>query len=96
MKTAGHPYFHPTIFGPSLLDMGYQQAINKFDAMGDPDKEKYKDYFNGIALEILQSNPNLDLQRQLKTYLVELDRRRSTDYTKVFPTIAELIKDIEV
>jgi organic radical activating enzyme len=96
MKTAGHPYFHPTIFGPNLLDMGYQQAIDKFDPMGDPDKEKYKDYFNGIALEILQSNPNLDLQRQLKTYLVELDRRRSTDYTKVFPTIAELIKDIEV
>lgn len=96
MKTGGHKYFHPTIFGPMLLNMGYQQAIDKFDAMGDPDKMKYKEYFEGIAKEIAHSQSNPNLQRQLKTYLTELDQRRGTDYTKTFPTIAKLLKDIEI
>jgi len=96
MKTGGHPYFHPTIFGPTLLDLGYRKAIDLFDPMGDPDKAGYKDYFEGIAKEIAQSKPDLELQKQLKTYLVELDRRRNTDYTVTFPSIAELLKDIEI
>lgn len=96
MKTGGHEYFHPTIFGPVLLDLGYRQAVDMFDPLGDPDKTNYKDYFEGIAKEIAQSKPDLELQRQLKTYLVELDRRRNTDYTSVFPTITELLKDIEI
>lgn len=96
MKTGGRNYFHPTIFGPKLLDLGYQQAIDMFDTLGDPDKEKYKDYFKGIALEISQSKPDFNLQRQLKTYLTEIDRRRNTNYTSVFPSIAELLKDISI
>jgi hypothetical protein len=96
MKTGGHAYFHPTIFGPKLLELGYQQAIDRFDDHGDIDKAKYKEYFEGISMEIADSKPNIELQRQLKTYLVELDRRRNTDYVKVFPTIAELLKDIEI
>lgn len=96
MKTGGHKYFHPTIFGPKLLELGYQQAIDKFDPLGSLEKINYKEYFQGIAKEISQSKPNLDLQRQLKTYLIELDRRRNTDYTKTFPLIAELLGDIVV
>jgi hypothetical protein len=96
MKTGGSPFFHPTIFGPKLLELGYQQAIDKFNALGDPDKENYKEYFKGIALEMQHSQPDYQLQKQLKTYLLELDRRRNTDYTKTFPTIAELLKDINV
>jgi organic radical activating enzyme len=96
MKTGGHKYFHPTIFGPKLLDLGYQQAIDMFDTSNDPDKQKYKEYFQGIASEIAQSKPNLDLQRQLKTYLTELDRRRNTDYTTVFPSITKLLQDVSV
>jgi organic radical activating enzyme len=96
MKTGGHDYFHPTIFGSVLLDMGYRTAIDIFDPMGDPDKSSYKDYFEGIAKEIAQSKPDLELQKQLKTYLIELDRRRGTDYTETFPTIAELLVNVEV
>lgn len=96
MKTAGHPYFHPTVFGPELLNLGYLEAINTFKDYNDPEKSKYKEYFEGIAKEIAQSKPNLDLQKQLKTYLSELDQRRGTDYTKVFPSIAKLLADIEI
>ena len=74
----------------------YQQAINQFDDYGDIDKAKYKEYFEGIAMEIANSKPDLNLQRQLKTYLVELDRRRNTNYVVTFPTIAELLKDVEI
>jgi organic radical activating enzyme len=98
MKVGGRhiTYLHPTIFGSKLLNMGYQQAIDQFNDYGDVDKAKYKEYFEGIAMEIADSKPNLELQRQLKTYLVELDRRRGTDYVAVFPAIAELLKDIEI
>ena len=96
MKTGGNPYFHPTIFGPEMLNLGYQEAIDTFDDYNDPEKSKYKEYFEGIAKEIAQSKPDVDLQRQLKTYLVELDRRRGTDYTTVFPSIARLLADIEI
>lgn len=95
MKTGGRDYFYPTIFGPALLELGYQQAINKFDDLGDVDKAKYKDYFQGIAKEIANSKPDINLQRQLKTYLIELDRRRGTDYVSTFPAIAALLQDIE-
>lgn len=95
MKTGGREYLHPTIFGPALLDFGYQQAIDQFDDLGDVDKAKYKDYFQGIAKEIRASKPDVELQTQLKTYLIELDRRRGTDYISTFPVIAELLKDIK-
>lgn len=96
MKTGGHPHLHPTIFGEEILSKGFTQSIDLFDPMNDPEKIKYKDYLNGIALEIENTAPDLNLQKQLKTYLTELDRRRSTDYTKTFPTIATLLKDIEI
>ena len=33
-------------------------------------------------------------QKQFKIYLSELDRRRGTDYTKIYPQIYNLLKDI--
>ena len=96
MKTGGVKFLHPTIFGDTMLALGYQEAIDIFDSLGDIDKENYKEYFKGIALEIAQSSPDINLQRQLKTYLTELDRRRKTDYTKTFPTIAELLESIQI
>jgi organic radical activating enzyme len=96
MKTASAGHFHPTIFGPKLLELGYQEAINEFNDFNDPEKSNYKEYFKGIAMEIAQSKPDITQQINLKTYLTELDRRRGTDYTKTFPTIAELLKDIEI
>lgn len=95
MKTASSGHFHPTIFGKDLLP-GFEQAIDEFKDFGDPEKSNYKEYFKGIALEIEQSSPNIKQQQRLKTYLTELDRRRNTDYTKTFPYIAELLRDVVI
>ncbi len=67
MKTAGRDFFHPTIFGPQGLDLGFQKAIDQFDDLGDIDKANYKNYFQGIASEIRDSKPDINLQRKLKT-----------------------------
>ena len=95
MKTGGRDFLHPTIFGPQVLSLGFQKAIDQFDDLGDIDKANYKNYFQGIVSEIRDSKPDIDLQRKLKTYLLELDRRRGTDYVSTFPALASLLKDIE-
>ena len=96
MKTGGWSFLHPTIFGKQLLDLGFNTALDKFKTFEDPEKLAYLDYFRGIAKEIEQSQNDVTEQKQLKTYLVELDRRRNTDYTKIFPEIAGLLADIEI
>lgn len=96
MKTGGHSYLHPTIFGKQLLDLGFTVALDKFKTFEDPEKLSYLDYFRGIAKEIEQSQIDILEQKKLKTYLVELDRRRNTDYTKIFPEIANLLAHIEI
>jgi len=95
MKTGGRDFLHPTVFGPQVLSLGFQKAIDQFDDLGDIDKANYKNYFQGIVSEIRDSKPDIDLQRKLKTYLLELDRRRGTDYVSTFPALASLLKDIE-
>ena len=96
MKTGGHPSLHPTIFGNQILELGFNGALDKFKTFNDPEKTSYLDYFRGIAKEIEQSQVDILEQKKLKIYLVELDRRRNTDYTKIFPEIAELLTGIEI
>ena len=92
MKAAGRDCLHPTIFGNKLLDHGFNQALELYDTMNDPEKTAYKDYFVGIGKEIEQTPENKQLQSELQTYLEELDRRRGTDYKVTFPYIHQLLK----
>lgn len=96
MKVGGRQYLHPSIFGPQILDLGFTKALNEYQTFNDPEKIAYLDYFKGIEKELSVSVPNVDKQRQLKTYLVELDRRRNTDYTVIFPEISKLLQDINI
>jgi hypothetical protein len=96
MKAGGRDFLHPTIFGKQVLDLGFTEALDKFKTFDDPEKTSYLDYFRGIAKEIENSVADNVKQKQLKTYLVELDRRRNTDYTKIFPEIAKLLDNIEI
>ena len=88
---AGRPYLNPTIFGDKILDLGINQAIAKFDTQDDPIKTGYLNNLKGIAEECRNTEPDFMQQKLLKTYIKELDRRRSTDYKTLFPTIAELL-----
>ena len=88
MKLGVPNFLGPFVFGSSLANYGFNQSLAVFDPMGDPEKISYKDYFEGIAKEFASTSADALAQQQLKTYLIELDRRRGTDYTKTFPVIA--------
>ena len=63
---------------------------------GHPDSVKvnHKKFMEGNMAEFETREPNLIRQKQLKIYLTELDRRRGTDYKKVFPQIAEWLENV--
>jgi organic radical activating enzyme len=90
MKTAGKSFLHPTIFGPALLDLGFNEAVDIF-VTDSPEKISYLEYIKGIGSEIANTGPSIELQEKLKIYLNELDRRRGTDYANTFPEITKLL-----
>lgn len=94
----GTGYLYPGIFGKKINSLGLEEAIEKFDTntAGYPDSVKIaqKKYMQGHVTEFANATPDLHRQKQLKTYLSLLDRRRGTDYTKVFPEISAWLKDL--
>ena len=75
-----------------------KKAVDTFDPMAsgykDSVKEQHKLYMNGICKEMASVKPNITRQKQYKIYIEELDRRRGTDYKKLFPFIAEWLDKI--
>ena len=92
------PYMYPGIFGKKINEWGLREAIESFDtnSHGFPDSVKvnHKEYMNGIMKEFDSREPSLVRQKQLKTYLTELDRRRGTDWTKIYPQMYNEMKDL--
>lgn len=87
----GRPYLNPTIFGEDILPLGIDKAIEVYETNGDVIKEAQLNNLKGIRTECANTEPDLLQQKLLKLYLKELDRRRNTDYTKLFPTIDKLL-----
>ena len=88
---AGRPYLNPTIFGKDILPLGIDKAIEVYETNGDVIKQAQLNNLKGIRTECASTEPDLLQQKLLKIYLKELDRRRNTDYTKLFPTIDKLL-----
>jgi hypothetical protein len=88
---ARRPYLNPTIFGNAILPLGINEAIEIYESNGDPIKEAQLNNLTGIRKECENTEADLLQQKLLKTYLKELDRRRGTDYRKLFPTIENLL-----
>jgi hypothetical protein len=97
-ETGPREYMYPGIFGKKINDWGLRQAIELFDTTshGHPDSVKinYKEYMQGIMQEFDKREPSKLRQKQLKIYLNELDRRRGTDWKKIYPQMWELVKDL--
>ncbi len=92
-------YMYPGIFGRKINDIGLTEAVDLFDinSYGHPDSVKvnHKKFMEGNMIEFENREPSLIRQKQFKIYLKELDRRRGTDYTKVYKNnIASWLKDI--
>ena len=49
---------------------------------------------NGIIKEFDKREPMPERQKQLKIYLSELDRRRGTNFRKIYPQISKALGDI--
>ena len=92
------PYMYPGIFGSLVNEWGLREAIETFDTntKGYPDSVKvnHKTYMKGILSEFEKREPSLKRQKQFKIYLNELDRRRDTDWTKLYPQMYEKLKDL--
>ena len=92
------PYLYPGIFGPKVNHWGLLEAIELFDVNtgGHPDSVKvnHKKFMQGNTIEFDSRTPDLKRMRQFKIYLEELDRRRSTDYSKIFPQIYSDLKNL--
>ena len=90
-------YLYPGIFGSKINEWGLGEAVELFDTNtnGFPDTVKlnHKKFMQGNMHEFSKREPMLLRQRQFKIYLNELDRRRGTDWKKIYPQIlAEIEK----
>jgi MoaA/NifB/PqqE/SkfB family radical SAM enzyme len=92
------PYLYPGIFGKKINEWGLREAVELFDTISygysDTVKVNHKKYMQGIMKEFEQREPDLYRQKQLKIYLTELDRRRSTNFSKIYPQIWQEVKDL--
>ncbi len=96
MQAGGKEWMHPSIFGPQILDWGYNDAISMLEDLNIPGLENVTtkhavEYFKGIKKSIEKSSPNKKAQQDLHKYLTELDRRRGTDYRQLFPILYDAI-----
>ena len=91
-------YMYPGIFGNKINEWGLREAVEMFDTRShgysDSVKENYKSYMQGIMKEFEGREPSPLRQKQFNIYLKELDRRRGTDWTKIYPQIYEEVKKI--
>ena len=81
-------FFNPDIFGKELFD----DDFNIIDSLMLEDSEfnlNIKKYMQGIHSQISNSSPNIKEITNLKNYLENIDKRRNTDYTVLFPWLAE-------
>jgi organic radical activating enzyme len=92
------PYMYPGIFGSKINEWGLREAVESFDTKtngyDDSVKVNYKNYMVGIIKEFELRSPDFKRQKQFKIYLNELDRRRGTDYSKIYPQIHRLIEHL--
>ena len=92
------PYLYPGIFGSKINDWGLSEAIELFDVNtnGYPDSVKvnHKKFMQGNITEFSKQTSDPKRLKQFKIYLDELDRRRGTDWKKVYPQMFEIVKDL--
>ena len=87
--TVQHPkFFNPDIFDKELFDDDFKIIDSLM--LGDSEFNlNIKKYMQGIHRQILNSSPNVKEIINLKNFLENIDKRRNTDYTVLFPWLAE-------
>jgi hypothetical protein len=57
-------------------------------------QQQTREYLKGIALQSANAQPNIGETRKLRTFLDEMDRRRHTDWRKVYPWLEPIFEEI--
>ena len=92
---ANPPFLDPSIFGHYLsdyMDKLYQssQAIRNI-GYWTPDIS----YLDGFIMQIKSANVNLEMMKELRNFLDELDRRRNQNWRSIYPWMDEIfIKEL--
>lgn len=81
-------YMNPDIFGPNTFKKDFE-IIESLMLDNTEHSQITRKYMNGIKLQLECSQPNKTELVKLKKYLETLDSRRKTDYTTLFPWLAE-------
>ena len=85
MQTVFAPHYHnPDIFGGKFWENDLQNCVNAMP-VDNWQEHTQKNYLIGIAKQIMSVEAKPSLIKQLHTHLDELDRRRGTDWKKIFP-----------
>ena len=80
----GKPYLHPKIYGYNFWKDDFQKIIKVMPNDTEMDK-KIKDFFKGSFNSIIEKDPQEKLIKNFKFYLDQLDKRRNTNWRKIFP-----------
>jgi MoaA/NifB/PqqE/SkfB family radical SAM enzyme len=84
-QTVFAPEHHsPDIFGPDLWSNDFERALSLMPETNWQESHA-KNYLSGIYKQIQNSCKNPKMIVKLLTHLDELDRRRGTDWKKLFP-----------
>ena len=76
-------YMFIDIFG-DLFEQDFQRALSKLPVATQEQQSTYN-YLNGISQQSYSNGVNHTEVLKLKTFLTEMDRRRSTNWREIFP-----------
>ena len=88
MTVVNPSHMRPDIFDPDVFEEPMRQILSKIGTEQDYDIG-LKKYMEGIAKQISADGADLTQLNHLKIYLEEIDKRRNTDYTVLFPWLVK-------
>jgi len=89
MSAMTPPEMVPDIFGPGVFEADFERILS---AMPDqtPSDVSAREHMQGIMKQITHRPRDQERIDDLKVYLTEIDRRRGTDWTALFPWLTSL------
>jgi hypothetical protein len=98
MTVQGTSPLNPEFMGPGVYEADFDSIINsmKETAKLDPWYESFVDYMVGIKKQVTTANTNLMRQHELYHLLNELDRRRGTEWQKIYPWLIDYFRKNEI
>lgn len=89
MSVMTPPELVPDIMGPGVYEEDFDRILAAMRE-STPSERSAREHMQGIKQQVCAGPKNSDRIADLKIYLTEIDRRRGTDWTKLFPWLVDL------